>query len=210
MKEFEPKNVSSLEQILASLKETAEVNPDPTFRRNAGIRLLNRISAGKQVPVSQKYTGFFAKPFQLAFACLMVFLVGGAGTVFAAQSSLPTDTLYPVKQASEQTLLGLTPSPWKGEVALAIADRRADELKKLITLGKNNQIATAVADYAQSIKQVEATDNVPQSVIDAHVAIHQQVLNQVLQQVPNQAKPAIEHAINASDALKSKNRKQRN
>lgn len=201
-KEFEPRNNNSLEQTLASLKDMQEVNPDSGFKANARIRLLNRIASQQ---IGTKPTAFLAKPFQFALAGLLIFLVGGIGTVFAAQSSLPSDTLYPVKTASEQTLLAVSPPSYKGRVALMIADRRADEVKKLNNLGKNALLPNAVTKYEQSIKQIQEVDRLPQEVIDQHLSTHQQVLQEVLQKVPSQAKPAIENAIKASDNAKGKN-----
>jgi len=201
MKEFEPRKENNLEHMLASLKNMQEVSPDSDFRKNARIRMLNRISPQ---PMSQRSPAFFAKPFQFALATLMIFLLGGTGTVFAAQSSLPSDTLYPVKTASEQTLLAIAPPSSRGQVALMIADRRANELKRLNALGRNNQIPNAVSAYERSIKQVQDVDHLPQEVIDQHLATHQEVLNEVLQKVPEQAKPAIEKAIDASNNARGK------
>lgn len=197
MKEFEPRKIDNLETMLRSLKN--EIVPDVTFKQNTRIGLLNRISSSQSVPASRRYSGVFAKPFQSVLASLLIFLLGGAGTVFAAQSSLPSDTLYPVKTASEHVLLTVSPtSYYKGQVALLIADRRVNELKRLNALGRNHQIPNAVAAYEQSVKHVQEADNLPTEVIDEHLATHQQVLNEVLQKVPEQAKHAIQHAINAS------------
>src|SRR5690348_5275921 len=115
---------NNLENVLRSLRN--EVKPDPAFKQNARIRLMNRIGASASVPKSPPW--IFARPFQFAIASIMVVLLGGAGTVFAAQSALPSDLLYPVKTASEQALLAVVPPIFKGSVALMIADRRAQEV----------------------------------------------------------------------------------
>ncbi|GAC1496848.1 MAG: hypothetical protein NVS1B13_26810 [Flavisolibacter sp.] len=199
MKGFEPKKQNNLEQVLASLKDMQEVNPDSAFRKNGRIRLLNQITPQ---PIPQRLPAFFTKPFQFALATLLIFLLGCTGTVFAAQSSLPTDALYPVKTASERVLLTISPPYYKGKVALLIADRRVNELKSLNALGRNNQIPDAVSAYERSIKQIQKVDHLSQDEVNQHLANNQQVLQEVLQKVSAQAKPAIENAINASDNAK--------
>jgi len=71
-------------------------------------------------------------------------LFGGAGaTVYAAQDSLPTDALYPVKTVSEDVSLGLAAgSPAKLANVLKYQNRRMGEVADLI--GKGEQVPQQV------------------------------------------------------------------
>lgn len=191
-------NSNNLKQILTTLKDLSEANPDDIFRQNARIRLLNKIGASQAV-ASGRYTGIFIAPYRFALASFLVFLVGGAGTVLAAaQFSLPSDALYPVKTASEQVLLAALPPPLKGSAALMIADRRVNEVAKLSNENKQGQIPNAISKYEQSIEQAKTIDHLSQKALSQHEALHQQILIQVLQQSSDQAKSAVERAINTS------------
>ncbi len=77
-------------------------------------------------------------------------LFGGTGaTVYAAQDSLPTDFLYPVKIASEDILLGLTANPQSQlDLVLNYSDRRVGEIFSLAQMGE--AIPPEVIDRLQS------------------------------------------------------------
>ena len=69
---------------------------------------------------------------------ILTTLVGGAGigTVFAAQTSMPNDLLYPIKTWSENARLELATSPEKDiELLLEFAERRVDEMLTLAEEG---------------------------------------------------------------------------
>ncbi|MCD4671232.1 MAG: DUF5667 domain-containing protein [Anaerolineaceae bacterium] len=60
----------------------------------------------------------------------------GAGTVYAAQSSMPDDLLYPIKTWSENARLELAASPDKDvDLLLEFADRRIEEMLALTEEG---------------------------------------------------------------------------
>jgi len=64
----------------------------------------------------------------------------GAGTVFAAQSSMPNDMLYPIKTWSENVRLDLATTPEKDiDLLLEFADRRIDEMLTLAEEGSDVQ-----------------------------------------------------------------------
>lgn len=73
----------------------------------------------------------------LAIAVLVLALVGGSSfTVYAAQSSLPGETLYPIKSASEDIRLNLTFSTQaKLNLTLDYAGRRMSEIQSLVKDG---------------------------------------------------------------------------
>jgi hypothetical protein len=92
-----------------------------------------------------------AKLSAILIAFVLVF-GGAAATASAAQQSLPTDALYPVKTLSESVALGLSVnSAAKLEKALGHAQRRVDEMAALARLGMAVPKQTA-EDYAGRVE----------------------------------------------------------
>ena len=91
---------------------------------------------------------FFSTLFAIFLA--VVFFFGGTGlTVYAAQESMPDETLYPLKTLSEDVLLSLTTSPRKQiDLTLGFADRRVTEIASLYSAGKT--IPRGVVDRLQT------------------------------------------------------------
>ena len=72
------------------------------------------------------------KPMPIAIIVLIISLATGGGVVTAAQNSLPTDALYPVKLAVENFQENLTFNTAKKiELQTKLADKRLRELEKL-------------------------------------------------------------------------------
>lgn len=66
----------------------------------------------------------------LSLAILFFVVLGGSGTVYAAQTSMPDEFLYPVKLWSEDLRLDLSLSPEQQlQLNLAFADRRVEEIR---------------------------------------------------------------------------------
>jgi hypothetical protein len=69
-------------------------------------------------------------------AVLALMFGGGAGTVYAAQDSLPNETLYPVKLYSEEFRMNMAGEPDEAfALALQFAQRRGDEIKTMMNEG---------------------------------------------------------------------------
>ncbi|OGZ35517.1 MAG: hypothetical protein A3A94_02560 [Candidatus Portnoybacteria bacterium RIFCSPLOWO2_01_FULL_43_11] len=74
------------------------------------------------------------RPFQpIALTiCLILILGGGPWLVsMASQASLPGETLYPVKQATEKIRAGLASEESKAQLQVEFAERRLEELNKI-------------------------------------------------------------------------------
>ncbi len=64
---------------------------------------------------------------------VLVLILAGGGTVAAASNSMPDQPLYPVKLATEQVWLTLTPSTiGKAELNANLADRRVTEIARMV------------------------------------------------------------------------------
>jgi len=64
-------------------------------------------------------------------------LIGGAGTVYASDSALPGDALYPVKLWFEDVQLALASENRDAELGIIFLDRRMEEM---VTLIENNRL----------------------------------------------------------------------
>jgi hypothetical protein len=92
------------------------------------------------------------------FVTLFVFMFGGAGmTAYANQNALPGDTLYGIKTGFEQTRLTLArDAADKARLNLAFAERRLDEIARLIEGGRYSDIPLAVQEYEQYVQSAIA------------------------------------------------------
>ena len=72
---------------------------------------------------------------------LIVLIAGGSGVVAASASSLPDETLYQVKLATEQARLVFTPSILgKAELYIKLADKRVAEIAEMAKEGKGEEV----------------------------------------------------------------------
>jgi len=143
----------------------------------------------------------------VAIALALSALAGG--TVYAAQASLPGETLYAVKLGSEQVAMMLPGDNLaRAERSLEFANRRMEELEALAEEGRIEYLERAreryehalnitLARMEQATNQELAAGNVTARVAEATWR-HMEVLQRVYGQVPEQAKPAIARAMEVS------------
>jgi hypothetical protein len=121
----------SMESSVVNKRLVAQAVPLPAYQRfNNWLNSLFKVPSRRQR---------FSLAIALATLILtLALLFGGAGaTVFAAQSSLPSDFLYPVKVLSEDVLLDLTNNPQaRFDLLLDFSDRRVNEISALAAQGK--------------------------------------------------------------------------
>ncbi len=86
---------------------------------------------------------------------LVAALFGGRMVVQATENSLPGDTFYSVKRASEEARLSLTFNPEKtATIHVELAQRRLNEVKKAIDSNDSEQESAAISEMQ---KQTEKT-----------------------------------------------------
>lgn len=94
-------------------------------------------------------------------AVVLAVLLTGSGTVAAASGSMPDEPLYPVKLATEQIQLTLTPSALgKAELYAELADKRVDEIVRMAGEGKAekvDKVALRLDDYLAKIADLAST-----------------------------------------------------
>jgi hypothetical protein len=149
--------------------------------------------------------GFKMKKVGIIVAILVTLSLVAGGTAYASQDSLPGDALYPVKMTIEELILNL-PADDAAKVGrgLDFADRRIWEMEVLTAEGRPEALNTTADKYgiaiAEIAEQIGTGNKTTADLVAAATAIHLEVLANVWEQVPEQAKPAIAAAINASAA----------
>ncbi|HEY74996.1 MAG TPA: hypothetical protein G4O00_02300 [Thermoflexia bacterium] len=136
------------------------------------------------------------RPVGIALLCVFALLLGSFGTVLAAQDSMPTDLLYPVKRASEEVWWAVVPAADRPTVALELALRRMEEVEYLLNEGETvpeelwDDLAGRLAD-AESMEDVQVPEHVR-----ARLEHHLQILEQLMARHPDN--PGLRRAMEAS------------
>lgn len=154
--------------------------------------------------------------FVTAFVLVAVFLFGGAGmTAYASQSALPGDALYSVKTGVEQTRVTLArDAAEKARLNLTFAERRLDEIARLIENGRYADIAQAVQEYEKYVQSaiaeletVAAGDPTGAQELASQVAVllnrYAQTLSGMVGALPDTARTEVERAIQVSNTAGS-------
>lgn len=149
----------------------------------------------------------------VAVVMIVAFLFGGAGiTAYAAQSALPGDALYGVKTGLEQTQASLaSDAARKVELYLRFAERRLDEIARLIDEGRYDDIQLATSEYQayvqfalEAMKDVAAGNPVKATELAGRITAlltrYSQVLSGMMGNVPDAARTSLEEAIQFSES----------
>jgi len=124
-----PEQAAKLEPLLQTAlaaKRASAIQPRADFKARA--RYQFRLVLRKAASRSRPSPSWFPRWATVATIALVLLLVG-SGTVSAAGNSMPDNPLYPVKLATEQVRLALTPSPIsKAGLCAELADRRVAEI----------------------------------------------------------------------------------
>lgn len=127
--------------LIASLNKLGHLNkgPQPLFKQQARERLMDKISPQKRALILPAinlhpliWKRLTAVSFKYGLSAFLGFMLLGAGTVLAAQSSLPTSPLYPVKRATEQVALTVSKIfSQQTQMEQKIANERFKEIQQL-------------------------------------------------------------------------------
>lgn len=143
---------------------------------------------------------------RLAAGIALVFLLLG-GAAVASAGSLPEEPLYPLKLAMEELRLAITPNPEaRAELEMRFAERRLEEVESAARQGRVEALQRGLALYeervASAVTRVElappATDESQAQRRQEKLERQQETLSRVLNQVPEQARPAVLHALEVS------------
>jgi hypothetical protein len=167
-----PEQARELEPLLriaaAARRASAGPEPRPEFKARvrqevqAQLRSRTRKAEPKRLPSLQ-----WIPRWAVVAACVaLVFVFAASGTVAASSGSVPGDTLYPVKTATERVQLRLTFSKAaRARLEARLAKRRVWETARLAEKGRTAKLATLAARFQthlakieQLATQIEATD----------------------------------------------------
>jgi hypothetical protein len=144
---------------------------------------------------------------RIIIAIVLALSALGGGTVYAAQDSLPGDTLYPVKMSVEGLTMMLQGNDIsRAERALNFADKRVREMLTLTERERLGDLGVTADKYCcamnMSLVRMEAefgrggphAGDIAELVAGA-ASQHLSTLNGLYDIAPDEAKPAIERAM---------------
>ncbi|PWH14345.1 MAG: hypothetical protein DDG60_07955 [Anaerolineae bacterium] len=160
-----------LKQLLDDLKPVPPRDPQRAARgrarflaesaqpvsENAFLRLINQILQFRK----ERFSMNTILTLVLVFAALFG---GTAGTVYAAQDALPTETLYPVKTLTEDLRLALASEPEARLTLLTdLAQTRVEEMTQLAQAGVVPPEATLTRWQEQTRQALELAASLPEA-----------------------------------------------
>ena len=137
-----PEQAAELEPLLRTAlaaRRASTIQPRAEFKARARYQLQSAL----QEMESRRGRWFFVwqSRWATAVAAILIFLLVGGGTVAAAGNSMPDGTLYPVKLATEQVRLTLTPSALaKAQLYARLADNRVAEIVYMASKGDPQRV----------------------------------------------------------------------
>lgn len=139
-----------MEEIIYKLKTLQSIEPDEAWQADKKRKLLEKVSVfgvKNDIFLSSNdilsSNNIYSKGFKfnmrnlmpnnlaVSLVSIIVVLTSGVLTVGASQSSLPGETLYPVKKASEQVALAVASDQDKPKIEIEQAGKRLEELAKI-------------------------------------------------------------------------------
>ncbi len=151
---------------LAELRKEIVINPE--WKQAQRDILFTKISAQQDNSQLSLFTPWMrysihslARPFA-GFAMLLVFIFGGAATVWGSFESMPGDALYSVKITTERLQVTLIQDEdKKADLKMKYAQKRVAEIKVLtqatVSPKKQEALASTVREYNKTIAEVQAT-----------------------------------------------------
>lgn len=188
-----------------------KVTPSPEFRRRLRNRLLEVMEPAKAAEGRKEVNhGWFISILSIRAVAISVLafvvLTTGAGSVYAAQSSLPGDVLYPVKLGVEKIQIAVTVNPEdKAYWHLKLVQRRIDEVATQVSLNRSPDVsglATVPAQTDAALRDIEKTS--PDSISTflsrlAESTINQQIaLGSLLSVNPGKGHDTMQQAMNTA------------
>jgi hypothetical protein len=169
----------NLKKQLNKLKDHESLQPDEQWKEESKEELMSKISSEQKkkevqnVSLLDKITAGFdillpeklervARKTAMGIGAVVLAVGGWTGAVQASHSSVPGDTLYKVKMASEQAQLAVTEvvgsKSEEAKLHSKFAKRRAEEVQKIVT-NKNKkddkQAEQAINRMNNSIEQAQ-------------------------------------------------------
>jgi hypothetical protein len=181
------------EKVFVSLKQFVEENP--VLPLSWHKRMGEKLKAGI---VSPFYNGLFTQSHIRSYATIALFLVFvGGGTMLAAKSSLPGETLYPIKIQLNEQLESFTAMGPEEQTAVEIKhlDTRLSEAEALASTNKlndsrkgeiENQINKELGQSAKHVNTLNTQGKInfakaAEVQINASLKKHRTIIQNILQ-----------------------------
>lgn len=164
----EPRYAAELRPALRAaldLRAGLAVHPSAAFAERARTRMLAatkpvRPAVIEPVPVRIPYrmAGWWRVPAMTAAALALLMGIGGPTAAITSADALPGDWNYGVKRATERVRLAFTlDENDRTAFHLTLADRRAEEIARLVEQGKvDDTVAQVARDYKSELSQATA------------------------------------------------------
>ncbi|MFH1031223.1 MAG: DUF5667 domain-containing protein [Chloroflexota bacterium] len=139
-----------------------KVTPSPEFRNRLRNHLLDVMEPAvrKEMPHRWSVPALSFRAVAIALLAFIILATGGTG-VYAAQSSLPGETLYPVKIGTEKLQMAATVNPEdKAYLHLKLAQRRVEEVAIQASTNRTinvSGLATLPAQTDAALREIEKT-----------------------------------------------------
>jgi hypothetical protein len=143
--------------VVGQTRAAAGLQPMPDQRRAAGERRLRQQVRSRSAPAAGRRR-VLRPAFALISVLLVLALLGSAsGIAYAAEASLPGDSLYPVKHAIEQVQLTLSRTQ-DGDARLLVSmtEERLQEAEQLFARGRHGDLVDALEGYGQAVDDLLA------------------------------------------------------
>jgi len=189
-------------EAVAIAHQASYIQPRPEFRVLARRQLLSNLQYKRRRKEPREFPFFIWRPrWAVAIGTVLVLLVACSGTVAVSSSSMPGDTLYPVKVASEEMQLTLTFSNMeKAELHTKLAERRSEEMAYVASekgdMAEVEEVRSrlsshlgAVNDSVQAEREksdVEQRVTEIREVLETQADRHREVLQEIQARIPEE------------------------
>jgi len=155
-----PEQAAELEPLLRvglATRRAVSVEPRPEFKAQTRYQVSSLLHQRQQKRRGERLPilGWLPRWATAAVVVVLVFLVAGGGTVAAASDSMPGDTLYSVKLATEHVQLFFTFSDaGKAKLYAKLAERRMQEMEQIAEQADHETIETLAERLDTSLEKV--------------------------------------------------------
>jgi len=209
-----PEQARELEPLLrtaAGAREAADVEPRPEFKAQVRYQIQSRLSAKEQTAEHKRMPvlGWVPRWAMVVAAILLVVVLAGGSTVAASSDSLPGDTLYPVKTATERVQMLFTFSDVaKAKLQAKFAGRRVQEMARLAERGDTESLGGLAVRFEEHLARIEglaaqimAADSQNaakiaelEEILNRNMARDDAILQAAYTEAPLSLRPAIQQA----------------
>lgn len=158
-----PKYAAELKPMLSmayALKSTAAIKPNPEFRQRAAAGFQQAV---REMPRKQSRSFRWKLSWVLPVALVALIVMGGGGTVLAANNALPDSPLYGVKRAAESVQMAFTfTDNGKEKLYGEFAGRRVTEVIKMAEKGNLAKVLATnsiMSDQLVSMSNLNVKNN---------------------------------------------------